>query len=188
MAHLPLHAGRLTQKYRASCSESSPLLLTEGGPEGAGCGGDPVRSFELPGKTIRPTSVSPKGLPPSPQGEGFSQKPLPSTPNDRTLPQSRASPCQPPLGGGQGPGQNLWPLPPLIRPLCGHLPPGEGSPQKGRQPSTKSNRTPPPSPSVTPPPTRRGYPYSPPGRYKLPFSLIQRCHFWYSGNTRRTSA
>ena len=36
-----------------------------------------------------------------------------------------------------------------------HLPPGEGSPQKGRQPSTKSNRTPPPSPSVTPPPTRR---------------------------------
>ena len=63
-------------------------------------------------------------------------------------------------------------------------PPGEGSPQKGRQPSTKSNRTPPPSHAsvahiplhagrLTP---RRGYPYSPPGRYKLPVSFSQRCH------------
>ena len=66
--------------------------------------------------------------------------------------------------------------------LRGAQPPGEGSPQKGRQPSTKSNRTPPPSPSVTPPPTRReaaprrGYLYSPPGRYKLPGSFSQRCH------------
>ena len=30
--------------------------------------------FGLPGKTIGPTSVSPKGLPPSPRGEGFPQK------------------------------------------------------------------------------------------------------------------
>ena len=123
----------------------SPAYRGWHGASRGGCGGEPVRFIGLPGKTIGPTSVSPKGLPPSPQGEGFSQKPLPSTPNDRTLPQSRASPCQPPLGGGQGPGQNLWPLPPLIRPLCGHLPPGEGSPQKGWQPSTKSNRTPPPT-------------------------------------------
>ena len=113
----------------------SPAYRGWHGASRGGCGGEPVRFIGLPGKTIGPTSVSPKGLPPcssgmtatgshgyfyslrgaQPQGEGFSQKPLPSTPNDRTLPQSRASPCQPPLGGGQGPGQNLWPLPPLIR-------------------------------------------------------------------------
>ena len=72
-------------------SESSPLLLTEGGPEGAGCGGEPVRFFGLLGNLIHPTSVSPDGLPPcssgmtatgshvdfyslrgaQPQGEGF---------------------------------------------------------------------------------------------------------------------
>ena len=45
-----------------------------GGPEGAGCGGDPARIPEAPGTTIGPTSVSPDGLPPSPQGEGFSPR------------------------------------------------------------------------------------------------------------------
>ena len=63
------------QKYGVGSYESSPLLLTEGGPGGAGCGGDPVRFVGLPGTTIGPTSVSPDGLPPSPQGEGFSLKP-----------------------------------------------------------------------------------------------------------------
>ena len=75
-------------------TEKSPLLLTEGGPEGAGCGGDPVRIIAPPGKTIHPTSVTPKGVTPcssgmtatgshgyfyslrgaQPQGEGFSQE------------------------------------------------------------------------------------------------------------------
>ncbi len=33
-----------------------------------------MRFLRLLGNTVHPTSVSPKGLPPSPQGEGFSQK------------------------------------------------------------------------------------------------------------------
>mgnify|MGYP000869171673 CR=1 FL=1 len=36
-------------------------------------------------------------------------------------------------------------IPPLIRPLRGHLPPGEGYPQKGRHTSATSDRTPPQS-------------------------------------------
>ena len=61
-----------------------------------GCGGDPVRFFGLPGKSIGPTSVSPDGLPPSPQGEGFSLKPRPLPPLIRhglrhdTFPQGKA--------------------------------------------------------------------------------------------------
>ena len=41
-----------------------PSPAGEGGPEGAGCGGDQVRFIRLPGKTLHPTSVSPKGLTP----------------------------------------------------------------------------------------------------------------------------
>ena len=67
----PPTQGRQTQKYGASSSEASPLLLTEGGPGGAGCGGDQVRFIGQPGKTIGPTSVSPDGLPPSPRGRLF---------------------------------------------------------------------------------------------------------------------
>ena len=38
--------------------------------------------------------------------------------------------------------------------LCGAQPPGEGESQKGRQPSTISNRTPPQSPLATAPPAQ----------------------------------
>ena len=110
----------------------------------------PGTFFGLPGKTIGPTSVTPKGVTPcssgmtatgshgyfyslrgaQPQGEGFSLKPLPPTPNDRTLPQSALAGRQPPLRGGQGTVRNCKPLPPLIRSLRDHLPPGEGKSQK----------------------------------------------------------
>ncbi len=97
---------------------------------------------------------------PSPRGEGFSLKPLSPTSNDRTLPPSPASPVSAygiwRIGACRRPyAQTRQPLPSLIRPLRGHLPPGEGESQTGRQPSTKPNRTPPPAPSVPPPPTRR---------------------------------
>ena len=100
-------------------TEESPLLLTEGGPKGAGCGGDQVGSIGLPGNMLRPTSVSPDGLPPcssgmtatgshvhfyslrgaQPQGEGFGLcKPLaPTAPHPAgimipaTFPQGKAS-------------------------------------------------------------------------------------------------
>ena len=62
----------------------------------------------------------------------------------RALPQSGRTASQPPVRERRD-GGNRQPLPPLIRPLRGHLPPGEGESQTGRQPSAKSNRTPPPS-------------------------------------------
>ena len=97
---LPLHRGG-SASLGVGTSEPSPLLLTEGGPEGAGCGGDPVRFIGLFGNAIGPTSVSPDGLPPSPQGEGFSLKPLPPTPNSRTLPPAPSVP-PPSSEGGKG--------------------------------------------------------------------------------------
>ena len=58
--------------------------------------------FGLPGKTIGPTSVSPKGLPPSPQGEGFPQKLLTPYFYLRTLPRSAHRADSPLLEGAKG--------------------------------------------------------------------------------------
>ena len=55
-----------------------------------------MRFIGLPGKTIDPTSVSPDGLPPSPQGEGFgllcklSVRPAPHPALRATFPQGKA--------------------------------------------------------------------------------------------------
>ena len=69
--HLPLHRGG-SASPGVGRTESSPLLLTEGGPEGAGCGGDPVRSSPTAPKDERPhIRHGLRPMTPSPQGEGF---------------------------------------------------------------------------------------------------------------------
>ena len=71
MAHLPLHAGR--QRLAGSWSHGvKPSPAGEGGPKGAGCGGDPVRSSPTAPKDDRPhIRHGLRPMTPSPQGEGF---------------------------------------------------------------------------------------------------------------------
>ena len=59
-SHLPPGEG-FSQKYGVDSSESSPLLLTEGGTAQAVTGVEGTRCDfpRLPGKTIDPTSVTP---------------------------------------------------------------------------------------------------------------------------------
>ena len=82
------------QKYGGGCLESSPLLLTEGGTAQAVSGVEGNR-YDI--RTARKDDTPHirhglRPMTPSPQGEGFSLKPLPPTSNDRTLPPSPASP------------------------------------------------------------------------------------------------
>ena len=68
--------GSLSSKVRGRLHRVKPSPAYRGwhGASRDGCGGDPVRFIMLLGKTIDPTSVTPKGVTPSPQGEGFSSE------------------------------------------------------------------------------------------------------------------
>ena len=91
-SHLPLHAGRQTQKYGAGFSESSPLLLERVAPEGPGVEGT-IYNSRTARKDVRPhIRHGLRPMTPSPQGEGFPQEPLLPTPNDRTLPPAPSVP------------------------------------------------------------------------------------------------
>ena len=67
---LPLHRGG-SASPGVGTSEPSPLLLERVAPKGPGVEGTRW-DFWTAQKTRHPTSVSPCGLAPSPQGEGFS--------------------------------------------------------------------------------------------------------------------
>ena len=157
----------------------SPLLLTEGGTAQAVTGVEgtrydirTARKYDRPHirHGLRPMTPCSSGMTATgshgyfyslrgaqPQGEGFSLKPLPPTPNDRTLPQSALAGRQPPLRGGQGTVRNCKPLPPLIRHGLRPVPPSPRGRRISEGPAhlASSRRTPPPAPSVPPPPTRR---------------------------------
>ena len=87
----------LTQKYGAGCIESSPLLLTEGGTAQAVTGVEGT-IYEFPDCPEQCYAPHPSALT-----------------GCHLLPREKALACA-----------NHQSLPPLIRPLCGHLPPGEG--------------------------------------------------------------
>ena len=129
--------GACPRPYKATPevrTKPSPAYRGWHGVSRDGCGGDQVRFTELSGNLLRPTSVSPDGLPPSPQGEGFPLKPLRPTPilaHSPSLPIGQTAPSK------RGPRDcaSSQCVPPLIRPLRGHLPPREGFSQRDRRPA-----------------------------------------------------